>query len=285
MIIFSTGSLYLYGLNRAFELAKEAGFDGVEVLVDERWDTRQVDYLAKLSGENEIPIGVLHSPFDSKRYIDGWETDTIIRLKRTVEMAEILGASTVVFHLPYYYKIGLARWLTNELPAYQQETTIKIAVENMPHRRLILGPLALTFRRLLKHEVQLTPFWKFVMKPISVPGFRLNKLETLEKLHHLTFDTTHLATGGFDILDAYERLKDKIAHIHLSNYNLDRHQEHCLPMEGILPLDELLQRLKRDNYQHAICLEVNPIALEAGREEDVLKNMKESLDFCRWHFD
>jgi len=284
LIIFSTGSLYLYGLNRAFELAKEAGFDGLEVLVDERWDTRQADYLSKLSIENEMPICVLHNPFDSKRYIDGWEIDTVSRLERTVEMAEILGASTVVLHLPYYYKISLARWMKTELPAYQQDTAIKIAVENMPHVRLIFGPLALMFRQLRRHDVKLNRFWKFATKPISVPGIRLNKVEILERFQYLTFDTTHFATGGFDVLGAYERLKDKIAHVHLSNYNLERHQEHCLPMDGILPLDELLQRLKRDNYQNTVCLEVNPTALEAEREEDVLENMKKSLDFCRLHF-
>ena len=39
--LFSTGSLYRYGTARCFEFAARAGFDGVEVMVDDRWDTRQ----------------------------------------------------------------------------------------------------------------------------------------------------------------------------------------------------------------------------------------------------
>ena len=37
----STGSLYTYGLDRVFALAAEVGFDGIEVLIDPRFDTRQ----------------------------------------------------------------------------------------------------------------------------------------------------------------------------------------------------------------------------------------------------
>ena len=40
-VTLSTGSLYTFGTARAFELAARAGYDGVEVIVEERWDTRQ----------------------------------------------------------------------------------------------------------------------------------------------------------------------------------------------------------------------------------------------------
>jgi len=46
--ILSSGSLYTYGLDRVFALAAEAGFDGIEVLVDMRFDTRQPAYLRRL---------------------------------------------------------------------------------------------------------------------------------------------------------------------------------------------------------------------------------------------
>ncbi len=283
MIIFSTGSLYIYGLNRAFELAQAAGYDGVEVLVDERWDTRQADYLAKLSAEYRMPIHSLHNPFDSK-VLNGWERNPIDRLERTLELADVFGASVVVVHLPFFQRFAQARWMLRELPAYQQSTDVKIAVENMPHIRLLFGPLALKFRRFRIHTVRLNHFWKIVAYPISIPGRRLNNFKNLEQLQYTTFDTTHFGTGGFDVLEAYERLKHNIAHVHLSNYNLEQDREHCLPMNGILPLNELLQRLKRDNYGGAVCVEVNPQSLEAEHEENVLRNMKDSLDFCRQHY-
>ena len=283
MIIFSTGSLYTYGLNRAFELAQTAGYDGVEVLIDERWDTRQVDYLLKLRAEYKMPIYSLHNPFDSK-VLDGWERNPVVRLDRTIEMAKTLSSPVVVFHLPHYQNLACARWLLNELPNYQQNTDTIIAVENMPYTRFLFGPLAFKFKKLRLHTVKLNAFWKLIAFPLSIPQVRLNKFEYFEKMPHLNFDTTHLGTGGFDILAAYERLKSKISHIHLSNYDLEEDREHRLPMDGVLPLDELLQCLKRDNYQGAICLEVNPQSLEAEREQNVFRNMKKSLEFCREHY-
>ena len=49
--ILSTGSLYNYRIDRVFALAAEAGFDGIELLIDHRWDTRQSDYLRQLMGK------------------------------------------------------------------------------------------------------------------------------------------------------------------------------------------------------------------------------------------
>ncbi len=51
MIALSTGSLYTYGTARVFELAAEAGYDGIEILTDHRWDSRQPAYLRRLSSD------------------------------------------------------------------------------------------------------------------------------------------------------------------------------------------------------------------------------------------
>ena len=40
VIALSTGSLYNYGVARVFELAAQTGYDGIEMLVDHRWDSR-----------------------------------------------------------------------------------------------------------------------------------------------------------------------------------------------------------------------------------------------------
>ena len=52
MIALSTGSLYSYGTARVFELAARVGYDGVEVIVDHRWDTRQPAYLRRLVADH-----------------------------------------------------------------------------------------------------------------------------------------------------------------------------------------------------------------------------------------
>ena len=48
-VIFSTGSLHPFGLDRIYGWAAEAGYDGVEIMMDDRWDTHQDAYLDHLA--------------------------------------------------------------------------------------------------------------------------------------------------------------------------------------------------------------------------------------------
>jgi sugar phosphate isomerase/epimerase len=279
MLALSTGSLYTYGLDRVFGLAKEAGFDGIEVLVDGRWDTRQADYLKHLMDRHGLPIVSLHSPFHFVQ-VPGWEQDPIWRLKRTVELAEALGAQVVVAHpplgwlsislrvtgasnkrdfwvgLPLSWFVGrpYARWLCDELEGFQRDTEVIVAVENMPRRRI--GPLGFNL-------------------------YQMTRLESLERFRHLTLDTTHLATHGIDILQTYEKLAGRVAHVHLSNYN---GREHRLLQDGHLPLADFLRRLNQDGYGGIVALELQPDVLGAGDDNQVLANLWAAVDFCRGHF-
>ena len=105
MILLSTGSLHTYGLNRAFELAAEAGYDGLEIIIDQRADTWQAHYLLRLSREVGLPIRAVHSPF--LLGIPGWPVKEGERILRTVELAETLGAKTIVVHLPTRWPYGI----------------------------------------------------------------------------------------------------------------------------------------------------------------------------------
>jgi sugar phosphate isomerase/epimerase len=273
-IALSTGSLYTYGLARVFELAAEAGFDAVEVLVDHRWDGRQPAYLLRLSRDSGLPIIVIHNPF--KSFVPGWPYDSLGRLRESVAVAREVGAPVVVTHLPLSVggvhietfgfrrsrlllpvpwggETGYRDFLLNGLAAFEAEMGIKVAVENMPAKR-------------------------FLGRAVDIHW--LNNLETLSQMSHLTLDTTHIGTWGIDLLAAYERLKSQIVHVHLSNFN---GQEHRLPWDGSLPLGRLLRRLARDGYGGAVSLELGPEVLQAEDEVQVLAHLRRALRFCQEH--
>ena len=212
-IALSTGSLFTYGIARVFELAAEAGFDAVEVLADHRWDSRQPAYLRRISTDTGLPIVAVHNPFEP--YVPGWPHDSLGRLQETVALARGVGAGVVVAHLPLRTRgarvefFGLGRdalllpiplggektyrdFLLDGLASFEAEHGVKIAVENMP-AKWFLG------RRLEIH-------W-------------LNDVEALSQMPHLTLDTTHIGTWGYDLLAVYEQLRWRIAHVHLSNFN------------------------------------------------------------------
>ncbi|MEE8390021.1 MAG: sugar phosphate isomerase/epimerase [Anaerolineae bacterium] len=276
MIALSTGSLYTYGTARVFELAAQAGYDGIEVLADHRWDSRQPAYLRRLSADCGLPIAVVHSPFAVD--VADWPSDQLGRLQRTLALAQEVGATTVVTHLPFRLRAIIGHWyghrprrfvlpvpISRREPYYhflrngqvaqvEAETGLTIAVENMPSHRF-LG------RR--------------------INGYWFNNPAELTRFSHLTLDTTHLGTWGMDPLAVYEQLRKRVAHVHLSNFD---GREHRSPPDGHLPLAELLRQMARDGYQGTITVESQPDALDAKDEAKCLAALRRALAFCRDHF-
>lgn len=273
-IAFSTGSLHTYGISRVFELAAATGFEAIEVLVDHRWDSRQPPYLMRLSRESALPIVAVHSPFVP--HVPGWPSDPLGRLRQSAALARELGAGVVVTHLPLRIHgirlefFGLSkgpillplplpvsgdysRFLLNGLARFEDEEGVRIGVENMPAKR-ILG------KRVEIHS--------------------LNTVDHLESLQGVTLDTTHLGTWDLDPVEVYERLKARVVHVHLSNFN---GEEHRLPQDGHLPVAELLQELRRDAYEGAVSVELHPDVLQAEDESQVRVRMKSAAAFCREH--
>jgi sugar phosphate isomerase/epimerase len=275
MIALSTGSLYSYGLARVFELAARAGFDGIEVLVDHRWDTRQPAYLQQLADDFELPIVALHNPFASQ--VEGWPDDELGRLRHTVSLAQEVGAPVVVAHLPHRFHAvtwhlhaprprrfwlplpiprrgPFYRFIKDEVAAMERETGVVLGVENMPAKRFL--------------GVTINPCW-------------FNSPAKMARFPHLTLDTTHLGTWGLDPLAVYERLRERVFHVHLSNYD---GREHRSPPDGRLRLADLLQALARDEYRGAVTVECDPGALDAEDEATCLAALRRAQSFCRTHY-
>ena len=278
MIALSTGSLYTYGTERAFALASEAGFDGMEIMVDQRWDTRQAGYLNRLRERYNLPIASVHAPFITG--LPGWPDAAVASCQRAVALAEAVGARTVVMHLPLsmsfaqlswpQHSLTLAwpvtpdsefrSWVHNGLAEYQKTTDVTIALENLPCRRRLLGLVKSVW-----HD---------------------NTPDDWARLAHWALDTTHIGTWGYDLLEIYERLKSRLAHIHLSNFNSsEKRSEHRLLTDGSLPLAELLHRLRRDQYGGDITCELDPEPLGAADEDVVRANLRATVQFCREHFE
>lgn len=273
-IILSTGSLYNFDVSTAMALAGEAGFAGIELMVDWRWETHDPAHLEKLMTRHNLSIMAVHSPF-SRNFILDWPGEPVAVIEQSVKLAERLGAQTVVVHPPQRWVrlqgliagpqrtrklsvplpvagIGpLGRWLLEDLADFQAKTTVKLAIENMPCRRL--GPL------------KLEPHHFF-------------RSEELNQFQHLTLDTTHVGTRYTDLLDFYSRIKEKVAHIHLSNHN---GREHQLLDNGHLPLARLLTELAKDNFAGLISIELSPFSLQVHDERTLRQNLRDSLVFCQ----
>ena len=259
VIALSTGSAYTYGLSRTFRLAADAGYAGVEVIVDERWDTRQPSYLKRLMRETGVAIMSMHGPFPSQK-IAGWPSDEVSRVSEAVRLCEAVGARTLNLHLPERFRVAtitamgrrylvpfggatasmsrFSEWLTGGgLAEAQSATPVQIVIENLPMRR--------AFGR-------------------TFHAHRFNDWESFRQFRAVCLDTTHLGTTGSDLLEVAARLGVRIAHVHLSDY--DGRNEHLLPGRGILPLEPFVQWLGRRKFSGTIVVELSPHGLASHDE-------------------
>ena len=249
-VAFSTGSLYPFGLDRIYAWTAEVGYDGVEIMMDDRWDTHQEDYLNHLKGRHGIPILALHPPLRR----GAWNLDpgeTLIRVSRLASQVEV---PVVVAHPPPPGR-PLERWRDGPLQEARKQG-VSVAVENMPR-----GEARGVF---------------------SIRRFRSCHLpEHLLGLGDVTLDTSHVGASKVDLMGAYAVLADQLRHVHLSDSDLTGGDQHRLPGKGRLPLLPFLAALAHSAYPGVVSLELKPWPLGTPNPETILQRMRGALKFAR----
>jgi sugar phosphate isomerase/epimerase len=249
-VVFSTGSLYPFGLERVYAWISEAGYDGVEIMMDERWDTHQETYLRDLVERHGVPILALHPPLRRGAWGLGPE-ETLVRVARLASRMEV---PVVVAHPPPPGR-PLERWKAGPLREAREQGVV-VAVENMPQSR---SAGMFNVRR----------------KSCYLP-------EHLASVGQVTLDTSHAGASRVDILRAHSVLAAQLRHIHLSDSNLEvGRDEHRLPGKGRLPLKLFLAALGASGYPGAVSLELKPWPLGAPDPEPILERMRAALRFTR----
>jgi sugar phosphate isomerase/epimerase len=255
-ISLSSGSLFTLPMRRAFEMAAEAEFDGLELIINQ--DFQRVNPAKVVRSLQEIaPINSIHAPFMP---LDGWG-GPIQSLYHSIELAAETGIPLVNFHPPSWMgmEIGFWRWLYR-IRDFQKEVGLNgevlVTIENMP--------------------------WvgKYKMNPniLSSTSDMINFIH--EHNLYLTFDTTHMGSGKANFINDFYLFygTGRIRNIHFSDYGFGR--EHLIPGHGHLPLTRFLNHLKHTDYQGAVTLELDPREFPKN-EEMILQSLKELQTYMR----
>lgn len=250
----STASVYPSPVQTCFELAADLGYDGVEVMVQGEHSSQDADELAALIDRHQMPVLSVHSPclLLTARV---WGTDPLVKIDRSVDLAERIGARVVVAHPPFLWQREAADSFAEAVAELQDRTDVRIAIENMFPIR-VAGALVNTYR----------PHWDPV--PAGYGWF--------------TLDLSHTATSGTDALDMLRRMGPALGHLHLADGTGARRDEHLVPGRGTQPCGQVLSELAGSRFDGAVVVEVATRGLtEQAREAD----LAESLTFARWHLD
>lgn len=229
VLAVSTGPLWRFELDRAFEIVKAAGGEGVEVLVTQSADTQSANELERLAQRHDLPIVAVHAP-QMLLTRSVFTTNPLEKVRRTAELCRALDVQTIVLHPPYVWQPRYALWVLHELEDLLQEDGPAITMENM-------FPVHLGNRRMRFH--------------------RFGSTEGLQRFRYVTLDTSHLAVAEEDIVDAYRELADRIVHIHFSDNRGKGRDSHAPPGSGILPLEDFTRALDNPALR-SIALEVEP---------------------------
>ena len=97
---------------------------------------------------------------------------------------------------------------------------------------------------------------------------------------YFTFDTTHCATFGGDVIAAFLTVfkTGRLKNVHISDYGNSR--SHLFLGSGELPVAKLLSTMMRLGYDGMVTLEVSPRELPRTREW-LVKVMKYQLAFLK----
>ncbi|MET7991278.1 sugar phosphate isomerase/epimerase family protein [Amycolatopsis sp. NPDC005232] len=253
----STASVWPLRAGAAFELAAELGYDGVEVMVWADPISQDVAAVRRWSKRTNVPILSIHSPslLITQRV---WSPDPEIRLRKSVEAAEQLGARTVVVHPPFRWQRRYGDAFGDLVDELEEKSGIEVAVENMFKVRPPGG----------SRNARVSAFRPSI-DPTDV-GFR-----------HYTLDLSHSAAARMDALALAERMGEGLSHVHLADGTGVPKDEHLIPGHGGQPCAELLEKLVSDGFTGQVVLEVN--TRHAMTTAERARALAEALLFARLH--
>jgi sugar phosphate isomerase/epimerase len=247
----STASVWPQTATTAFELAATLGYDGVEVMVWADPISQDPAALRRRSRQHGVPVLAVHAPclLITQRV---WSPRPEERLRRSVQAAQDLDASTVVIHPPFRWQRKYADGFADLVWELEESSGIAIAVENMfPVRRW---------------GGQVSAFDPSI-DPTDV-GYR-----------NYTLDLSHTSAAGEDAVALRTRMGSGLTHVHLADGTGLPKDEHLVPGRGNQPCAAVCESLTSDGFAGQVVLEINTRRARSAAER--AKDLAEALLFAR----
>jgi len=245
----STGSFYPYPLRTVLRMARQAGFDGVEIGVTPEVIARGGRATRQLVEAEGLCLFSVHPTLVP---LPGWR-EKRGGLSRTIRLAQDAGAQVVVAHTPWTETLEQGKGLLfcRQIEAWQA--------------RLAGGSLCLAIEN---KAVQRESDRKYALTPLD----RLRAFADHYDLG-LVLDAVHAGLAGEDLICARQTFDGRLVNVHLSDLGgrrkigsvrpLNRFlEQHRFPGSGNLALADLLADLRRSHYAGPVTLEVGPVDLK-----------------------
>ena len=256
-ICFSSATLYHRGLAYSLRLAREVGFDGIELALGHDYLFGGLNHIERVVRRSGVPVLSVHPPFVR---LPGWPRLAAQRIATLARLTHLVHAEVLVLHTPAIYSLSSPR-----TQRYVQG--VRIGQED-------IGDAQITIENdQFSHRPQ---------------RYVLDDLATLTRFAGelgcgVTFDTCHAGANRQDLIACYEIVRPLLRNVHLSDvvWREGVPVTHRLPGEGELPLGDFLARLARDGYDGLVTLEMHPLEVGLIGHAHQVRRLRKALEFVR----
>jgi sugar phosphate isomerase/epimerase len=244
MLLLSSQSFPHYGLERFFMFAKECGFEGVEITVDENFDTQNPVYLKSLSERFGLPIRAFSMPHKK-------EDDLYEAFQKTVRE---FPRTSLNLASPQNFSFGYKKWMETIVPKLCQKYDLKLNRRNVSSK-LMFG---------------------------VIPDRVDNSLFTLREKGHVCLDLSSLWVSKDEPMRTIDFLGDQLRHVYLSN--VYKNMPYSPLPAGVLPLESFLKKLAQLHFGGDFTLVLSPKSIAEGEDEKMTEILKDSREFFENYF-
>jgi len=250
-IAISTGLYYTKSAEEILDIIAKTKCDNIELFLNQAFIDIEVERIKEEVDKRNLTVTSIHLPLTFIAYERG-ETESYWILKG-LEYAKVFDCQVIVTH--FFYQVG-EKVQNNDVRHLQNikefnMSDIYVCTENLPNIEL---ETILKDQRLLKEFLD-------------------------ENNGFMTFDTTHAASHGLDLITYYDSMKKHIRNIHLSDF--ENGDEHKLLGHGDLDIQGFIQHLCHCDYPYNLTLEFdfeNHSRNIITSDEEAVVFLNESID-------
>lgn len=248
--VLSTDTLAGYGLDLIFDLAKNAGFDGIDLATRKNFDAWNASYVTKLSQKYEIPVTTIQvSPNVNPK-----------EMNQALDLCSETGARVVTINAPKYFDLKTFNFLNDNLAAYRNRNKdIKFGIINPPQTTYL----------------------------VPIPHYRFtNVVEIIKKYGaHVGLDISNIDENALEsqLLRKLDKFIPHLASVYFSDKTRSG-KGHVLPGDGTLKLGSILKKLKKEGYKGQISLKIDIEKRDLADSDKVLLILKKATNFFKEYY-
>lgn len=250
-ILLSTDTLWGYGLDYIFELAKKVWFDGIDLAMWKNFDSQNPSYVKKLSEKHNIKVCSIQT------------SDSLNKkeMNKALDLCEELGTTNISINPPKFFNYRSFNFIKTNIGEYiKKNKDINFSIINPEDSSFLVVPIP-------KYH-----FW--------------NLVEIIKKYGtYLALDIVNLNEESFED-EFYRKIKDFIPYIstiYLSDKDKNG-KSHVLPGEWVLKLPSFLKKLKKNKYKNNISIKINISKADLTDNEKTELILKKTVNYYKENY-